>query len=77
MQNPRILVAPLDWGLGHVTRCIPIVNELISRGVRCGLEPKDKHSNCCRKKYPVSGFYPLPDIVFFIIMQSKILLLPY
>lgn len=28
----KILVAPLDWGLGHITRCIPIVNEL----VRCG-----------------------------------------
>jgi uncharacterized protein (TIGR00661 family) len=25
----RVLVAPLDWGLGHATRCIPIINELI------------------------------------------------
>ena len=25
----RILVAPLDWGLGHATRCIPIIRELI------------------------------------------------
>ncbi|MEO8109394.1 MAG: glycosyltransferase [Ginsengibacter sp.] len=25
----RILIAPLDWGLGHATRCIPIINELI------------------------------------------------
>ncbi len=25
----RILVAPLDWGLGHATRCIPIVKELL------------------------------------------------
>lgn len=24
----RILVAPLNWGLGHATRCIPIVNAL-------------------------------------------------
>jgi len=28
----RILVAPLDWGLGHATRCIPIVRELLSQG---------------------------------------------
>lgn len=27
MKN--ILVAPLNWGLGHATRCIPIINELI------------------------------------------------
>ena len=25
----RILVAPLDWGLGHATRCVPIVTELL------------------------------------------------
>jgi uncharacterized protein (TIGR00661 family) len=28
----RILVAPLDWGLGHATRCIPIIRELLSHG---------------------------------------------
>ena len=26
----RILVAPLDWGIGHATRCIPIINALIN-----------------------------------------------
>ncbi|NNL16404.1 MAG: glycosyltransferase, partial [Flavobacteriaceae bacterium] len=25
----HILVAPLNWGLGHATRCIPIINALI------------------------------------------------
>lgn len=25
----RILVAPLNWGLGHATRCIPIINALL------------------------------------------------
>ncbi len=25
----HILVAPLNWGLGHATRCIPIINTLI------------------------------------------------
>jgi uncharacterized protein (TIGR00661 family) len=28
----RILVAPLNWGLGHATRCIPIINALIAHG---------------------------------------------
>ncbi|WP_425076709.1 glycosyltransferase [Psychroserpens sp. S379A] len=26
----RILVAPLNWGLGHATRCIPLINALIA-----------------------------------------------
>lgn len=28
----RILVAPLNWGLGHATRCIPIIRELTQQG---------------------------------------------
>ena len=31
-QKKRILVAPLNWGLGHATRCIPIINALIAEG---------------------------------------------
>ncbi len=28
----RILVAPLDWGLGHTTRCLPLMNTLKALG---------------------------------------------
>ena len=28
MHKKRILVAVLNWGLGHATRCIPIIEEL-------------------------------------------------
>lgn len=27
----KVLLAPLDWGLGHATRCIPIIKELINQ----------------------------------------------
>ena len=27
-EKPIILVTPLDWGLGHTTRCVPIIHEL-------------------------------------------------
>lgn len=34
-QTPKnILVAPLDWGAGHTTRCIPIVAHLLAGGNR-------------------------------------------
>ncbi|QDO93522.1 glycosyltransferase [Formosa sediminum] len=29
-MKKRILIAPLNWGLGHATRCIPIINMLIT-----------------------------------------------
>ena len=25
----RILLAPLNWGLGHATRCIPVIHQLL------------------------------------------------
>ena len=28
----RILIAPLDWGLGHTTRCTPIISHLLECG---------------------------------------------
>ena len=27
-ENKTILIAPLNWGLGHATRCIPIIKAL-------------------------------------------------
>jgi uncharacterized protein (TIGR00661 family) len=31
-MGKRILIAPLDWGLGHATRCIPIIRHLLDTG---------------------------------------------
>lgn len=28
----RILVAPLDWGLGHAARCVPLIHTLLEHG---------------------------------------------
>lgn len=32
IAGKRILVAPLDWGLGHAARCVPIINALLEHG---------------------------------------------
>ena len=31
-RGPRILIAPLNWGLGHAARCLPIAGALAGRG---------------------------------------------
>ncbi len=28
MSKKKVFISPLDWGLGHATRCIPIIQEL-------------------------------------------------
>jgi UDP-N-acetylglucosamine:LPS N-acetylglucosamine transferase len=31
IEFKRLLVAPLDWGAGHATRCIPVIKELLAQ----------------------------------------------
>ena len=33
-KQKTILVCPLDWGLGHATRCIPIINEFLAKNCK-------------------------------------------
>lgn len=65
MQNPRILVAPLDWGLGHVTRCIPIVNELISRGCEVWIGAEGQALKLLQEEIPGVRFLPLTGYRIF------------
>ncbi len=32
LKGKRILICPLDWGLGHASRCVVIINKLIELG---------------------------------------------
>ncbi len=31
ISHKKILIAPLDWGLGHATRCIPVIQNLLEQ----------------------------------------------
>ncbi len=33
-MQPKVLVCPLNWGLGHATRCIPIIRQLMKKNCR-------------------------------------------
>ncbi len=52
VQRKRILVAPLDWGLGHATRCIPIINELIARNVEVVIAADNRPAELLKKEFP-------------------------
>lgn len=55
----KILVAPLDWGLGHATRCIPIVNELVSNGCSVTIAAEGSTLFVLKKEFPDLFFLPL------------------
>ena len=62
MQNPkRILVAPLNWGLGHATRCIPIINALLDQGHQPFIASDGVALALLQKEYPQLPSFELPS----------------
>ena len=59
-EKPRILVAPLDWGLGHATRCIPLIRELLAQGAEVWLAGEGAQEELLRAEFPGLPFLPLP-----------------
>ena len=58
-RKPRILVAPLDWGLGHATRCIPIIQELLKQGAEVWLAGEGAQEQLLRLEFPEIPFLQL------------------
>lgn len=51
-MDKRILVAPLDWGLGHATRCIPIIRELMAQNADVVLAADGRPFELLRREFP-------------------------
>ena len=57
----RILVAPLNWGLGHATRCIPIINALIDHGFEPIIASDGNALDLLKKEFPDIRSFELPS----------------
>ncbi len=65
----KLLVAPLDWGLGHATRCIPIVRKLIDSGHEVHLAGDGPHIDLLRSEF--HGIRTVPLINYKITYSSS------
>lgn len=54
------LIAPLDWGLGHATRCIPIIRELQREGCAVVLAGSGDSLVLLKTEFPQLRAYSLP-----------------
>ena len=59
LHKLKILVAPLDWGLGHTTRCIPIVYELLKCGAEVLLAGNAVQQALLSREFPACTFINL------------------
>lgn len=60
----HVLISPLDWGLGHASRCIPIIRQLIVVGHRVTIAGFGRSLALLQKEFPqlesieLKGFSP-------------------
>jgi len=60
-MKKRILIAPLNWGLGHATRCIPIINALIANGFEPVIASDGVALALLKKEFPNVKCLELPS----------------
>lgn len=79
MPKPSILVAPLDWGIGHATRCVPIIQWLLARDVKVIMAADGRPHSFLQAEFPFipiiryPGFkirYPADDRMAWTMIRS-------
>jgi len=80
MKKKKILIAPLDWGLGHATRCIPVARALEKEGYEVLFCAASRSLDLLIKEFPSNQFIKLEGynitypkngwMIFSMIFQS-------
>ena len=56
----RVLITVLDWGLGHATRCIPVVRELQRRSCTVSIAGNGDSLALLKREFPGLAYFELP-----------------
>jgi uncharacterized protein (TIGR00661 family) len=59
-SSKKIFICPLDWGLGHATRCIPIIREFRKRDHEVVIGGTGKSLELLREEFPCLKTIILP-----------------
>jgi uncharacterized protein (TIGR00661 family) len=72
-NTQTVLIAPLDWGLGHATRCIPVIRILLKNNYTVIIAAEGKQKKLLETEFSQLKFLPLKgyDISY---SKEKILL---
>ena len=59
-EHHKIIVAPLNWGLGHAARCIPIIRSLLEQGKEVILASDGESLELLKGEFPMLISESLP-----------------
>lgn len=60
-NSTNILITPLNWGLGHASRCIPIIHALKKNGFTPIIASDGASLDLLKKEFPTEIFEILPN----------------
>ena len=58
----RILICPLNWGIGHATRCIPIINGLKTLGAEVIIGAEGRSLELLKREFQDTEFIEFPGV---------------
>ncbi len=76
-RDRRILVTPLDWGLGHASRCIPVVRRLRGRGAEVIIGGGGPHVQLILDEFPGLASIPLMNYNIHYARNASLLALKF
>ena len=59
--SKKVIVAPLNWGLGHASRCIPMIQALLQNNFTPIIASDGKAFEFLQKEFPQLIFLELPS----------------
>ncbi len=59
-KKSKVLVCPLDWGIGHATRCVPVIRHLRDQGAEVLIAAGGNPLAFLRGEFPELAFIPFP-----------------
>jgi len=59
-MTEKIIISPLDWGLGHATRCTPIIRSYLEQGAEVEIASAISHRNFFALEFPNLVWHEAP-----------------
>lgn len=80
-SRSKVLIAPLNWGLGHASRCVPLIKKYISDGWEVVIASDGEALLLLKKEFPNLTFEELPSynityprhksLIWHLVLMSK------
>ncbi|MCC7030012.1 MAG: glycosyl transferase family 28, partial [Chitinophagaceae bacterium] len=58
-KQKKILICPLDWGLGHATRCMPLISYLLEKNCQVVIAGNEMTNQLLQAEFPTLKYLEL------------------